>query len=38
MTFSFQDCEIGVQMAKAAEWFLEDYQGFAGGVQAEADE
>ncbi|HML46951.1 MAG TPA: serine hydrolase [Clostridia bacterium] len=37
MTFCFQGSEIGVQMAKAAEWFLDRYQGFAGGAQTESD-
>ncbi len=29
--FSFKDNEIGVNMSKTAEWFLDEYQGFAGG-------
>lgn len=29
--FSFKGNEIGVYMSKTAEWFLDEYQGFAGG-------
>jgi hypothetical protein len=29
--FSFKGDEIGVYMSKTAEWFLDEYQGFAGG-------
>jgi hypothetical protein len=31
ITFAFKGDQISVYMAKAAEWFLEEYQGFAGG-------
>ncbi|MFW6270167.1 MAG: serine hydrolase domain-containing protein [Bacillota bacterium] len=31
ITFSFKDDQISIYMTKAAEWFLEEYQGFAGG-------
>ncbi|TLS51814.1 serine hydrolase [Paenibacillus antri] len=34
MTFSFIDDKISVHMLKAAEWFLDEYSGFAGGVLA----
>lgn len=34
MTFAFKGNEISVFMTKAAEWFLEEYQGFAGGKTA----
>lgn len=34
MSFSFQEDEISVHMIKAAEWFLDEYTGFAGGVLA----
>lgn len=30
---AFKKKEIGLNMQKVAEWFLEDYQGFAGGVR-----
>lgn len=32
MSFSFKGNEISVQMMKEAEWFLEEYRGFAGGA------
>src|SRR5690606_9508254 len=31
MSFSFHEDEISVHMLKAAEWFLDEYAGFAGG-------
>ena len=31
MSFSFKDKEIGVLMLKNAEWFFEEYHGYAGG-------
>lgn len=31
MSFAFKDRDISVHMIKAAEWFLDEYQGFAGG-------
>lgn len=31
MTFSFKDDQVAVRMIKAAEWFLDEYLGFAGG-------
>lgn len=31
VTFSFKGDEIGIYMSKTAEWFLNEYQGFAGG-------
>jgi CubicO group peptidase (beta-lactamase class C family) len=34
MTFSFLDDKISVHMLKAAEWFLDEYSGFAGGALA----
>jgi len=30
-TFSYKGKEIGIFMTKVAEWFLDEYQGFAGG-------
>lgn len=35
MSFSFKDNDIGVYMTKVAEWFLDEYAGFAGGYLAE---
>ena len=35
--FCFKDNEIGVRMGKVAEWFLDEYQGFAGGWIKETD-
>lgn len=34
MTMAFKGDEIAVFMTKAAEWFLDEYQGFAGGRAA----
>ncbi|HZG78565.1 MAG TPA: hypothetical protein VEZ72_22105, partial [Paenibacillus sp.] len=34
MTFSFIENKISVHMLKAAEWFLDEYSGFAGGELA----
>jgi len=31
-TFAFKEEEISVFMMKAAEWFLDEYEGFAGGI------
>jgi hypothetical protein len=31
MTVSFKDNEVTVYMAKAAEWFLDEYEGVAIG-------
>ena len=31
ISFAFQGEEIGVLMMKQAEWFLDEYNGFAGG-------
>ncbi len=31
ITLAFSGDEIGVYMTKAAEWFLDEYEGFAGG-------
>jgi hypothetical protein len=31
ISFAFKGDEIGVFMTKQAEWFLDEYQGFAGG-------
>jgi hypothetical protein len=31
LSFAFKGDEIGVFMTKQAEWFLDEYQGFAGG-------
>lgn len=36
ITFSFKENEISVYMTKVAEWFLDEYSGFAGGLLAEA--
>lgn len=35
MTFSFKENEIAVFMTKVAEWFLDGYAGFAGGILTE---
>lgn len=35
MTFSFKDDQITVRMIKAAEWFLDEYMGFASGYRDE---
>ena len=35
MTFSWKGDEVGVMMKKRAEFFLEDYEGFAGGKNYE---
>ncbi len=32
ITFSFKGDEISIFMTKVAEWFLDEYQGFAGGI------
>ncbi len=32
ITFSFKGNDISVLMTKTAEWFLDEYQGFAGGT------
>ncbi|MCU6712704.1 beta-lactamase family protein [Paenibacillus sp. J5C_2022] len=37
-SFAFEDNRISVHMIKAAEWFLDEYQGFAGGVRMEETE
>lgn len=34
MTFSFKDNEVTVYMAKAAEWFLDEYEGVATGTKS----
>ena len=34
MTFAFKEDKISVHMLKAAEWFLDEYSGFAGGELA----
>jgi hypothetical protein len=34
IAFAFKGDEIGVFMTKQAEWFLDEYQGFAGGKRA----
>ena len=31
ITLGFKDEELGLNMTKTAEWFLDEYQGFAGG-------
>ena len=31
VTFSFKGDDVGISMYKTAEWFLDEYQGFAGG-------
>jgi hypothetical protein len=31
VTLSYKGKELGVSMTKTAEWFLDEYQGFAGG-------
>ena len=33
ISFAFQGDEIGVLMTKQAEWFLDEYSGFAGGTR-----
>ena len=33
VSFAFKGEEIGVFMTKQAEWFLDEYQGFAGGTR-----
>jgi CubicO group peptidase (beta-lactamase class C family) len=35
ISFSFKGNEISIYMTKAAEWFLDEYTGFAGGMLAE---
>lgn len=35
MTFGFKGKEVGVMMNKRAEFFMEDYEGFAGGYRKE---
>jgi len=37
MSFSFKGDEVSVHMIKVAEWFLEEYKGFAGGTLAHSD-
>ena len=32
MTFGFKGNEVGIMMNKRAEFFMDDYMGFAGGV------
>ncbi|MCZ8516039.1 serine hydrolase [Paenibacillus filicis] len=34
LSFSFKENEISIYMTKAAEWFLDEYTGFAGGFLA----
>jgi len=31
ITFAFKGDEISIFMTKVAEWFLDEYEGFAGG-------
>jgi CubicO group peptidase (beta-lactamase class C family) len=35
MSFSFKENEISIYMTKVAEWFLDEYTGFAGGLLAD---
>ena len=35
ITLGFKDKELGLYMSKTAEWFLDEYQGFAGGCMVE---
>jgi hypothetical protein len=35
MSFSFKGNEISIYMTKVAEWFLDEYMGFAGGYLAD---
>lgn len=35
ITVSFKGKQVGIHMTKVAEWFLDDYQGFAGGIAEE---
>jgi len=35
ISFAFKGKEIGVFMTKQAEWFLDEYSGFAGGRRTE---
>lgn len=37
MTMAFKDNEVSIHMVKVAEWFLNEYEGFAGGSLAESD-
>jgi len=32
ISFSFKENEISIYMTKVAEWFLDEYMGFAGGI------
>jgi hypothetical protein len=34
MTFGFKGDEVGVMMHKTAEFFMNEYTGFAGGYKA----
>lgn len=34
ISFSFKENEISIYMTKTAEWFLDEYTGFAGGLLA----
>ncbi|NSW90921.1 MAG: serine hydrolase [Firmicutes bacterium] len=38
ITFAFKGDEISIYMTKAAEWFLDEYTGFAGGVLVDKQE
>ncbi len=33
MTLAFRDNQVALHMQKAAEWFLDEYEGFAGGTK-----
>jgi CubicO group peptidase (beta-lactamase class C family) len=35
ISFSFKGNEISIYMTKVAEWFLDEYMGFAGGIMAD---
>ena len=37
ITMAFKGDEITLYMTKVAEWFLDEYQGFAGGQLADPD-
>lgn len=36
-TFSFKENQISIYMTKVAEWFLDEYAGFAGGILADLE-
>lgn len=38
IVIAFKGKQVGIHMTKIAEWFLDDYQGFAGGAAEEQEE